>query len=129
MINTLVVDLVEQTRANLALHQPASLDDVRACPPLAAFSPAMREEHLELKRFLFGNLYRHYKVARMSEKARRLIRALFDAFTGEPRLLPPEFQGRAAQSLPRAVCDYIAGMTDRYAILEHRRLFDIEESA
>jgi dGTPase len=129
MINSLVVDLVSQTRANIAAHKPQSLDDVRACPPLAAFSPEMREESLTLKRFLFQNLYRHYKVVRMSEKARRLIRDLFDTFISEPRLLPPDFQERAAENLQRAVCDYIAGMTDRYAILEHRRIFDIEELA
>jgi dGTPase len=65
----------------------------------------------------------------MSEKARRLIRDLFETFTSEPRLLPPDFQDRATENLQRAVCDYIAGMTDRYAILEHRRIFDIEELA
>ena len=129
MINTLVVDLTEQTRANLAEHHPENIDTVRRCPPLAAFSPAVREEHLSLKRFLFQNLYRHFRVVRMSEKARRLIRDLFDAFVGEPKLLPPEFQDRAEADLPRAVCDYIAGMTDRYAILEHRRIFDIDELA
>ncbi len=129
MINTLVVDLVDQTRANLARHRPQSLDELRHCPPMAAFSPEQRAEHLELKRFLFQNLYRHYKVVRMGEKARRLIRDLFTAFTGESKLLPPEFQERAADGLERAVCDYIAGMTDRYAILEHRRIFDIEEMA
>lgn len=129
MIDTLVTDLVGQTRANLAAHHPADIDALRVCPPLAAFSPAIREEHLALKRFLFQNLYRHYKVARMSEKASRLIRGLFAAFTTEPKLLPPEFQDRAETDLPRAVCDYIAGMTDRYAILEHRRVFDIEELA
>jgi dGTPase len=129
MINTLVVDLVAQTRANLAAHEPDDIDALRQCPPIAAFSPELREEHLALKRFLFQNLYRHYKVVRMSEKARRLIQGLFEAFTAEPKLLPPDFQGRAEADQPRAVCDYIAGMTDRYAILEHRRIFDIEEIA
>jgi len=129
MIDTLVTDLVEQTRANLVEYQPADIAALRQCPPLAAFSPAVREESLALKRFLLQNLYRHYKVARMSEKASRLIRDLFAAFTSEPKLLPPEFQGRAKADLARAVCDYIAGMTDRYAILEHRRIFDIEELA
>ncbi|TCS73388.1 dGTPase [Sulfuritortus calidifontis] len=129
MINSLVCDLVEQTRANLAQHKPQSLDDVRACPPLAAFSPAMKEAHLELKRFLFQNLYRHYRVVRMSEKGKRLIRDLFEAFTANAKLLPPEFQARAEQDLARAVADYIAGMTDRYAIREYRRIFDIEELA
>ena len=129
MINTLVVDLLEQTRRHIAEHCPERLDDVRACPPLAAFSPQVRGEAQALKQFLFQNLYRHYRVVRMSEKARRLIRDLFAAFTGEPRLLPPEHRARADENPQRAVCDYIAGMTDRFAIREHRRLFDIQELA
>ncbi len=129
MINTLVVDLLEQTRRHIAEHRPERLDDVRACPPLAAFSPQVRGEAQALKQFLFQNLYRHYRVVRMSEKARRLIRDLFAAFTGEPRLLPPEHRARADENPQRAVCDYIAGMTDRFAIREHRRLFDIQELA
>ncbi len=129
MINTLVVDLIEQTRRNLAQHRPESLEDVRRCPPLAAFSPDILEQHRALKRFLFQNLYRHYKVARMSEKAQRLLRELFQAFSGEPRLMPPEHRARADHDMHRAVADYIAGMTDRYAIREHRRIFDIEELA
>ena len=127
MINTLVVDMVEQTRRNLAAHKPETIDDVRACPPLAAFSPAVREESLALKRFLFQNLYRHYRVERMSGKARRLLRELFTAFTEQPKLLPPEHRERAEADLHRSVADYIAGMTDRYAIREHRRIYDIEE--
>ncbi|MDD5389284.1 MAG: deoxyguanosinetriphosphate triphosphohydrolase [Gallionellaceae bacterium] len=129
MINTLVVDLLEQTRHNIARHLPQSLDDVRLCPPLAGFSPDVLEQHRELKRFLFQNLYRHYKVVRMSEKAQRLLRELFQAFSNEPRLMPPEHRARADHGPYRAVADYIAGMTDRYAIREHRRIFDIEELA
>jgi dGTPase len=129
MINTLVVDMLQQTRANIAQHNPQSLDDVRRCPTLAAFSEGMLAEHRELKRFLFQNLYRHYKVVRMSEKAQRLLRDLFTAFSAEPRLMPPEHHARADQDPFRAVCDYIAGMTDRYAIREHRRIYDIEELA
>jgi dGTPase len=129
MINTLVTDMVAQTRRNLAQHQPQSIDDIRACPPLAAFSPQVREESLELKRFLFQNLYRHYRVERMSGKARRLLRELFEAFTGNPKLLPPEHREWADADLYRTVSDYIAGMTDRYAIREHRRIYDIEELA
>jgi len=129
MINTLVVDLLEQTRRNIAQHQPQSLDDVRLCPPLAAFSPDVLGQHRALKRFLFQNLYRHYKVARMSEKAQRLLRELFQAFSNEPRLMPPEHRARADHDPRRAVADYIAGMTDRYAIREHRRIFDIDELA
>ncbi len=129
MINTLVVDLLAETRRRLDEHRPESLEDVRRCPPLAGFSEQVRAEHLELKRFLFHNLYRHYRVVRMSEKARRVVRELFEAFVSEPRLLPPEYQKRAQDGLHRTVCDYIAGMTDRYAIREHRRIFDIEELA
>ncbi|OYY94334.1 MAG: deoxyguanosinetriphosphate triphosphohydrolase [Hydrogenophilales bacterium 28-61-23] len=129
MINTLVVDMLEQTRANIAEHRPENLDDVRRCPPLAAFSERILAQHRELKRFLFQNLYRHYKVVRMSEKAQRLLRDLFTAFSAEPRLMPPEHHARADQDPYRAVCDYIAGMTDRYAIREHRRIYDIEELA
>jgi dGTPase len=129
MINTLVVDLVEETRRNLGRHQPDSPDAVRQCPTLAAFSPEVREEHLALKRFLRQHLYRHYRVNRTMEKARRLVRELFEAFTRQPSLLPPEYQARGERGLERTVCDYIAGMTDRYAIREHRRLHDIEESA
>jgi dGTPase len=129
MINTLVVDLLEQTRRNIAEHQPLSLDDVRRCPPLAAFSAEVLAQHQELKRFLFQKLYRHYKVVRMSEKAQRLLRELFQAFSNEPRLMPPENRARADQDPYRAVADYIAGMTDRYAIREHRRIYDIEELA
>ena len=79
----------------------------------------------ELKRFLRTHLYQHYRVARMSAKSRRVISELFDAFHSDPRLLPPEFQTRASADTPRAIADYIAGMTDRYALLEHRRLFAI----
>ena len=129
MINALVVDMVAQTRANIAAHRPDSIDAVRTCPPLAAFSPEMREESLALKRFLFNNLYRHFRVERMSDKARRLLRELFVAFVENPKLLPPEHRERAEGDLYRAVCDYIAGMTDRYAIREHHRIYDIEELA
>ena len=130
MINTLVVDLLEQTRRNLDEYRPQHLEDVRHCPTLAAFSAGVLVQHRELKHFLFQNLYRNYKVVRMSEKARRLLRELFDAFTREPRLMPPEHRARADMvDTPRAVCDYIAGMTDRYAIREHRRIYDIEELA
>lgn len=128
MINTLVSDLTERSRALIAEHRPHSVDDVRLAPPLIAFSPAIREEQHELKVFLRNHLYQHYRVARMSNKARRIVRDLFQAFMADSRLLPPEFQSRAEADLPRAIADYVAGMTDRYAIREHRRLFAVEES-
>lgn len=128
MINTLVTDLIRQSAANIREHAPASLDDVRAAPPLIAFGEKIQREQQELKQFLRRNLYQHYLVARMSAKARRIVSDLFRAFLEEPELLPPEFQARAENGLPRAIADYVAGMTDRYAILEHRRLFAVEET-
>jgi dGTPase len=127
MINTLATDLIRQSAGNIRAIAPTSLDEVRSAPPLIAFSEKIRLEQQILKQFLRSNLYQHYRVARMSVKARRIVSDLFQAFLGEPKLLPPEFQDRAGGDLPRAIADYIAGMTDRYAILEHRRLFAVEE--
>ncbi len=126
MIDTLVTDLIDASAKAIRKAAPATPDAVRAAPPLIGFSAAMRDEQLELKRFLNEKLYRHYLVARMSSKARRIVSELFEAFLAEPRLLPPEFQARAAEDEPRAIADYVAGMTDRYAMLEHRRLFAVE---
>lgn len=128
MIDTLVTDLIDTSAALIAAHAPESLEAVRAAPPLIAFSARIRAEQLELKRFLHENLYRHYQVARMGSKARRIVTDLFDTFLTEPALLPPEFQARAGEDKARATADYVAGMTDRYAILEHRRLFAIEST-
>jgi dGTPase len=128
MIDTLVADLVRTSAGNIRRQAPASTEEVRLAAPLITFSPRISEESLELKRFLHDNLYRHYRVVRMSAKARRVVSDLFGAFQSDPRLLPPEFQARAQDSASRAIADYIAGMTDRYAILEHRRLFSIEET-
>lgn len=127
IINTLVLDLVNTTRTNIERSGVASIDAVRAAPPLAAFSPALLDEHHELKRFLLHHLYRHYKVARMSSKAGRIVTDLYTAFIGDARLLPPEYQARESLEGARAVADYIAGMTDRYAMREHRRIFAVEE--
>jgi dGTPase len=128
MIDTLVTDLIRASAANIRARAPKDAEDVRRAPALIAFSPRIQSEQLELKRFLRKNLYQHYRVARMSSKARRIVTGLFDAFIDEPRLLPPDFQERAAADKPRAIADYIAGMTDRYAIVEYRRLFAIEET-
>ena len=127
IINTLVLDLVNTTRTNIELSGVQTLAEVRAAPPLAAFSPALLDEHRELKRFLLHHLYRHYKVARMSSKAGRIVTDLYTAFIGDARLLPPEYQARESLEGARAVADYIAGMTDRYAMREHRRIFAVEE--
>ena len=127
MINSLVVDLLAESRRRVAAAAPTSIDDVRAAPPLIAFSEPVRAEAEALKRFLRDHLYRHYQVMRMTEKARRIVRDLFQAFLDEPRLLPTDHRQRAERDRPRAIADYVAGMTDRYAIKEHRRLFAVGE--
>ena len=127
MINALVTDLIAQTEQNIRKHAPDSVNDVRAVPPIVAFSAEMHELNRELKAFLRTHLYRHYKVMRMTAKARRIICDLFNVFYEDPRLLPPQFNPAAEDERSRAVADYIAGMTDRYAIREHRRIFAIEE--
>jgi dGTPase len=127
MIAFLVGDLITQSRKLIAEAKPASLDDVHHAAPLIAFSEEVAVEQRELKRFLFTNLYRHYRVMRMSEKARRIVTDLFNAFIAEPRLLPPQDQHRIDGDPARAIADYVAGMTDRYAMREHRRLFAVDE--
>jgi dGTPase len=127
MINAQVIDLISETRRNIACENPQSLDAVRTAPLLAAFSTAMHAQQRALKIFLRDNLYRHYQVLRMTNKARRIIGDLFGAFIESPDLLPPQYQAMARENCHRAVADYIAGMTDRYAIREHRRLFAVGE--
>jgi dGTPase len=132
MINVLALDLMDQSRANIAAAGPASVDEVRACPPLVAFSPELFEKQRSLKAFLRENLYQHYRVRRMTAKAKRIVSDLFQAFLGDVRLLPPQYQEKCGDagdqaSAARIVSDYIAGMTDRYAMAEHRRLFAVGE--
>jgi dGTPase len=127
MINTLVSDLMRETEHNILVQKLQTLDDVILAPPIVAFSSEIREMSQELKSFLHTHLYRHYRVMRMSAKARRIIGDLFHAFMEDPRLLPPQFQTQTKTVGARAVADYIAGMTDRYAIREYRRIFSIEE--
>jgi dGTPase len=137
MINALIVDLIDTSRERIRATGVQSVDEVHIAGPLIAFSDAIRSEALLLKRFLRQNLYQHYQVNRMTSKARRVIRELFDIFMQEPILLPPAYQvakdagidayeHKAVQA--RSVADYIAGMTDRYAMREHRRLFAIDET-
>ena len=131
MINALVVDLCAQSNTNIANAAPKTIDDVRSNVMLISFSPAMREQQTELKRFLRTNLYQHYRVNRMTSKAQRIVRDLFQIFMQDVKLMPDEFQQRANLDSPtdqaRAVADYIAGMTDRYAIREYQRLFTISD--
>ncbi len=130
MINTLVSDLIRQSERNIAAQDLAAIEEVRSAAAMIAFSPEMNERQRALKSFLHTHLYRHYRVMRMGVKAQRIISDLFGVFMADSRLLPPQFQPPTGQAEPdraRAVADYIAGMTDRYAIREHRRIFAVEE--
>jgi dGTPase len=136
MINHVVTDLIETSRRRLTESGVASIDEVRNCAaPLINYSPAVREETQSLKRFLRQNLYAHYRVRRMSTKAVRTVRELFGAFLEDPRLLPDQDQQRIRPAGPgderttraRIIADYVAGMTDRYAIREHARLFSPDQ--
>jgi len=127
MINTLVVDLCTQSAQNIAQHEPESINDIRQLPQLISFSSEVAGQNQKLKQFLRKNLYHHYKVNRMSAKAARIVRELFAGFYENTGLLPDEFQAYAEVDKARAVADYIAGMTDRFAIREHRKLFTVEE--
>lgn len=133
MINALIVDLITTSQTRIAEYGPRSVEEVRAAPKLIAFSDSMFLRAQHLKQCLFENLYRHYQVNRMSYKARKIIKELFTAFLDEPQLLPDDYRvcrqqhaenSATAQHLQaRKIADYIAGMTDRYAIREHKRLF------
>jgi dGTPase len=136
MINHLVTDLIDSSAARLNASGVRSIAEVRAQPgPLIGFSEATRELNHALKAFLREHVYKHYKVRRMTAKAQRVIRELFEAFFNDPALMPDEHEATGARlesmrgpaGRARAVADYIAGMTDRYAILEHRRLFEPSE--
>ena len=129
MINTLVTDLIRQSDSNISSQVLATLEDVRGAPTLIAYSTEINEQQRALKNFLRTHLYRHYRVLRMSAKAQRIISDLFGIFMADSRLLPPQFQQQQEAARARAVADYIAGMTDRYAIREHRRIFAVEEGA
>lgn len=127
MINTLATDLTTQSRMHIEAANPDSPDNVREMPVLISFGDAIKQQQQELKRFLHKNLYKHYQVMRMSNKARHIIEKLFSAFKVEPALLPPKYQYKFHDYGHQAIADYIAGMTDRYAIREYRRMFAIIE--
>src|SRR5260364_435076 len=128
IIHTLIIDLITATARNIARVAPAHPDDVRRAPPLVAHSDAIAAQQRQLKQFLFKNLYRHYRVMRMTSKAQQIIRQLFNAFQHDPRLLPPDYQIQTMDmhAQARKIAHYIAGMTDRYALAEYRRLFVME---
>jgi dGTPase len=136
MIDYLVNDLIDASSQSVAAAAPASVAEVRVrSEPLLRFSDEVRAEHLELKRYLRDHLYRHYRVLRMTNKARKVVRDLFEVMLEDVDLMPTEHQAAARRleaegggsGRARAVADYIAGMTDRFAILEHRRLFNPAE--
>jgi dGTPase len=120
MLTAQVYDITDATRAALDEAQPIDATAVRAAPPLVRFSPDMREASTVLKRFLFANLYRHPQVAGTRARAEEVLRDLFALYQADANLLPPEFAAHADRA--RACADYMAGMTDRYALREHHRL-------
>lgn len=136
MINRVVVDVVSTSRGRIADAGVRDIDDVRSQQrPLISLSDAAYAEHLELKRFLNTNLYRHHRVLGMTDKARKVLRELFEGLMRDIDLLPREHRDAAATAestaglagRARVVADYVAGMTDRYAIGEHRRLFSADD--
>lgn len=138
MIDSMVGDLVTNSSLRLFDAAPVDIADVRARQvPLIGYSEDMAGHIRDMKRYLHEHLYRHYRVLRMTTKARKVVQALFDAFFTEPRLMPDEHAGHAAaweacdgaDGRARAVADYIAGMTDRYAITEYERLTDPRRSS
>jgi dGTPase len=132
MINHLVVDLIDTSRTRLKDSGVRTIDDVRNYPePILSQSDEVKTDSLELKQFLRRNLYMHYRVLRMTKKAERVIRQLFVAFMDDYRILPEQYHDLSAQmadksetDLARVIADYIAGMTDRYAISEYKRLYE-----
>ena len=122
IINFLVNDLIYQTKSNIRQLRPRHIDDVRAAKTLASFSEETKEAHRELKLFLGKYLYRHKNVVEMAEKSKSIVRQLFNIFFDNPVLLPKKFLNTAETCQMRGISDYIAGMTDRYAIQEHNRL-------
>ncbi len=120
MLSALLGDLIAQTQAAVDEHQVADANEVRLAPPLARLSPAVRAQCEELKRFLFAQLYRHPQVMESTTRGRQVVSELFEAYRGAPGEMPEDFA--AADDPARAVADYIAGMTDRFALREHHRL-------
>jgi dGTPase len=129
LVNLEVTDILEHTCARLQEIKPTSVEDVRRQPSdIVSFSPQMRERNRELKDFLFKGLYRHWRVMRMAEKAKRMLTRLFEAYVQAPIQLPYSVQERISRdNLERVVCDYIAGMTDRFALQEYAKMFDPNE--
>jgi dGTPase len=126
LIGIEVNDLIHSTDQRLRESGVRSVDELQRLPyNVVSFSEDMRRRNRELKDFLYNNLYRHYRVMRMAVKAERILKDLFDAYCSEPMIMPKHIQEVIAErGLEHTVCDYIAGMTDRFAIEEHTKLFD-----
>lgn len=129
VIGAMIRDVGEETERRLATLSPASVEAIRAAPqPVVAFGPAMREANAEMREFLFERMYRHFRVNRATQKSKRVVQILFQLLHGGPQMLPEPWRARAGEAgSPQAaetVGDYIAGMTDRYALEEYRRLTD-----
>lgn len=132
LIHSMCEDVYMQTKQNIQRSGVKTVEDVRALgAPLVEFSPQMQEVNRALKSFLMQNMYRHYRVNRMSSKARRVVKELFAFFLAEPECLPTDWRrqtdGAGTQRTAEMVADFIAGMTDRFALEEHNRIFDVWE--
>jgi len=130
LIDAFVTDLIDSIVRRLHDFKLDSVDAIRAhAQPIATFSPGMEAKRIELKEFLLENLYRHYRVMRMAVKAQKIMAALFRAYMEEPAQLPPHIAARwkAGEARARVIADYIAGMTDRFAVDEYKKLFDPDE--
>ncbi len=130
LIDRLATDLVDTSRRAIEASGVESVEDVRRQEgPLMGLSPELADLNAELKRFLHEHLYRHHRIERMKDKARRIMIALFERYSENVNLLPEEHRAKIdAVGKERVLCDYIAGMTDRYAMDEYSRLFDPRES-
>jgi dGTPase len=126
LINIQVTDLIENTFRNIRKLKMATFRDVRSCEErIVSFSDNMNSLRSELREFLFENLYCHWRVLRMTDKAKRFVSALFDIYLHNPQLLPPPFRDETQkQGIKRTICDYLAGMTDKYALEEYNKFFD-----
>ncbi|MDD5005622.1 MAG: deoxyguanosinetriphosphate triphosphohydrolase [Candidatus Omnitrophica bacterium] len=126
LINILVSDLIKESQKNISAHRISGVKDVRnAKKKLITFSKEIARKRIQLRTFLLDNLYKHYRVIRMADKAKRFIDELFKIYIRKPQALPQEFRLKLErENKYRVVCDYIAGMTDRCALDEHKKLFD-----
>ena len=134
MISRMIGDVVSETQKNIDILKPNSAEEIRSYKkPLVSFSPEMIDYLAELRLFLTKKMYKHSSVNRMTSKAKRIVADLFDLFYNEPECLPTEWRYKVnakatTKDKARVVSDYIAGMTDRFAIYEHKRLFDLSDS-